>query len=167
MPSRRISEELNTGIYFLTMTVYRWYYLFDRHNRWELLAHSIRFCQKNKGLKLHAYVFMLNHIHLIVASDDVAGFVRDFKKFTSKQFKINLEQTEPQVLSLFIDSKGHYQFWMNTNAPKKIEQGEFYRQKIEYIHNNPVRKNYVVKPEHWLWSSASPNSPLVVTKLET
>ncbi|MEN8215380.1 MAG: hypothetical protein ABFS56_03190 [Pseudomonadota bacterium] len=60
---------------------------------------SIRFCQENKGLKLHAYVFMLNHIHFIVASNDVAGFVRDgFKKFTSKQFRLNLERTEPQVV---------------------------------------------------------------------
>ncbi len=167
MPSKRIPIELNTGIYFLTMTVNRWYYLFDRYNRWEILADSVSFCQKNKGLTLHAYVFMLNHIHLIVASNDIAGFVRDFKKFTSKQIKINLERTEPKVLSLFIDKQGHYQFWINTNAPKKIEHENFYLQKIEYIHNNPVRKNYVIKPEHWLWSSANPMSKLAVVKLET
>jgi putative transposase len=166
MPSRRISKKLNAGIYFLTMTIHRWYYLFDRHNRWKILADSIHYCQQNKELTLHAYVFMLNHIHLIVASKDVAGFVRDFKKFTSKQLKSNIEQTEPSVLSLFLDNEGHYQFWMNTNAPKKIENGPFLLQKIEYIHNNPVRKSYVAKPEHWLWSSANPNSPLEVTKLE-
>jgi REP element-mobilizing transposase RayT len=166
MPSKRITKELNTGIYFLTMTIHRWYYLFDRHNRWNILADSIRFCQENKGLTLHAYVFMLNHIHLIVASNDVAGFVRDFKKFTSKKIKVNIEQTEPQVLSLFIDNQGHYQFWINTNAPKKIENRNFYWQKIEYIHNNPVRKGYVLKPEHWLWSSANPNSSLIIVKLE-
>ena len=166
MPSKRITKELNTGIYFLTMTIHRWYYLFDRHNRWNILADSIRFCQENKGLTLHAYVFMLNHIHLIVASNNVAGFVCDFKKFTSKKIKVNLEQTEPQVLSLFIDNQGHYQFWINTNAPKKIENRNFYWQKIEYIHNNPVRKGYVLKPEHWLWSSANPNSSLIIVKLE-
>jgi hypothetical protein len=46
---------------------------------------------------------MLNHIHLIVASKEVAGLVRDFKKFTSKQLKSHIEQTEPSVLSLFLD----------------------------------------------------------------
>ena len=117
------------------MTVHRWYYLFDRHSRWEIIADSIRFCQKNKGLTLHAYVFMLNHIHLIVASEDIAGFVRDFKKFTSKQFRANIERTEPRVLTLFVDNKGHYQFWTDTNAPKKIENRDFYLQKLEYILN--------------------------------
>ena len=91
MPSRRISKQLNAGIYFLTMTIHRWYYLFDRHNRWKILADSIRYCQQNKELTLHAYVFMLNHIHLIVASKEVAGLVSDFKKFTSKQLKSNIE----------------------------------------------------------------------------
>ena len=54
MPSRRISKQLNAGIYFLTMTIHRWYYLFDRHNRWKILADSIRYCQQNKELTLHA-----------------------------------------------------------------------------------------------------------------
>jgi len=65
---------------------------------------------------------MLNHIHLIVASDDVAGFVRDFKKFTSKQIRANLERTEPQVLSLFIDKQGHYQFWSKLTATKNLDK---------------------------------------------
>jgi putative transposase len=117
-------------------------YLFDRYNRWGILADSIRFCQEHKGLTLHAYVFMLNHIHLIVFSN-AAGFVHDFKKFTSKQLKVNIECTEPEVLSLFLDNTSNYQFWINTNAPQKIETHNFYRNKIEYIHTNPVRKGYV------------------------
>jgi len=28
-------------------------------------------------------------------------------------------------------------------------------QKIEYIHNNPVRRGYVDEPQHWRYSSAS------------
>jgi len=66
MPSRRVPVDLNAGTYFLTLTVQRWYYLFDRHNRWPILADSIRYCREHKGLELNGYVFMLNHIHLIV-----------------------------------------------------------------------------------------------------
>jgi putative transposase len=36
MPSRHVTSELNTGTYYLTLTVQRWYYLFDRHNRWHI-----------------------------------------------------------------------------------------------------------------------------------
>jgi REP element-mobilizing transposase RayT len=164
MPSRRVAAKLNAGTYYLTLTVQRWYYLFDRHNRWRILADSIRYCQENKGLELNGYVFMLNHIHLIATSADMAGFLRDFKRYTSAQFKTNLETTEPNLLKLFIDAEGRYGFWMETNAPKKIENPAFYRQKLNYIHENPVRKGYVSRPEHWCWSSANPASPLL-TKL--
>jgi hypothetical protein len=28
------------------------------------------------------------------------------------------------------------------------------RQKLDYIHHNPVKRGYVDLPEHWRWSSA-------------
>jgi len=167
VPSRRIAAELNAGTYYLTLTVQRWYYLFDRYNRWQIMADSIRYCQDNKGLELNGYVFMLNPIHLIVTSPDMAGFLRDFKRFTTAKFKTNLEIAEPSVLKLFVDAQGSYRFWMETNAPKKIENPAFYLQKLNYIHENPVRKGYVYRPEYWLWSSANPASPLFTTLLAT
>jgi len=102
--------------------------------------------------------FYAESIHLIVASEDVAGFVRDFKKFTSKQLRADIEQNESHVMSLFVDNGGKYHFWASTNAPKKVESRNFYLQKVKYIHNNPVRKGYVLKPEYWLWSSANPEA---------
>ncbi len=41
MPSRRVAAELNTGTYYLTLTVQRWYYLFDRYNRWQIMSDSL------------------------------------------------------------------------------------------------------------------------------
>ncbi len=73
--SQRIAAELNTGTYNLILTVQRWYYLFDRHNRRQIMSDSLHYCQDNKGLELNGYVFMLNPIHPIVTSQDV----RDFK----------------------------------------------------------------------------------------
>jgi putative transposase len=162
MPSRRVSAHLNAGTYYLTLTVQRWYYLFDRYNRWQILADSFRYCQEHKGLELNGYVFMLNHIHFIATSPDMAGFLRDFKRFTSVQLKTNLEKTEPSVLRLFVNEEGKYRFWSETNAPKKIENHGFYLQKLNYIHENPVRKGYVARCEHWIWSSANPASSLLV-----
>ena len=43
MPSIRISKEFASGIYYLTFTIKNWYYLFDRHNRFEILADSIQY----------------------------------------------------------------------------------------------------------------------------
>ena len=155
MPSIRISKENNSGIYFLTFTIKNWYYIFDRYYRWNILSDSLKYCQKNKGLKLYGFVFMLNHIHLIVYSDDVSGFIRDFKRFTSGELRKNIQNTEPSILKIFLNKNNTYEFWQKTNMPKFIETESFFKNKLEYIHNNPVRKNYVVMPEYWYWSSAN------------
>ena len=154
MPSVRIKRELNQGIYFLTFTVKRWYYLFDRYNRWEILLNSLRYCQAQKGLKIYSWVFMLNHIHLIIGGDDVAGIVRDFKKHTSKELKKNILVAEANILKLF-EEEGKYQFWQSGNMPERIESEKFYWQKVNYIEQNPVKKRYVEAPENWIYSSAN------------
>ncbi|MDD5043474.1 MAG: hypothetical protein PHD51_02260 [Patescibacteria group bacterium] len=159
MPSPRISKELKNKIHFLTFTVKRWYYLFDRYDRWNILLNSLQYCQNNKSLKIYAWVFMLNHIHLIAENSDLAGFTRDFKTFTSKELKKNLSETEPRVLELFKENDT-YQFWQPKNWPELIENEKFYLQKVNYIEQNPVRKQYVKRPEDWIWSSANPENLL-------
>jgi putative transposase len=154
MPSKKISEENNTAPHFLTLTVKNWYYLFDRHNRWDILLDSLCYCQKQKELKIFHWVFMLNHVHLIVQSDNLSGFLCDFKKFTSKRLKENIIATEPNVLELFLDEEGNYSFWQKTNMPIALETEKVFHQKANYIEHNPVRKGYVDEPEHWKYSSA-------------
>jgi REP element-mobilizing transposase RayT len=165
MPSVKIHKEFNAGVHFLTFSVKNLYYFFDRHYRWNILADSLKYCQKEKQLKIHAFVFMLNHIHLIINSPDVSGFVCDFKKFTSKEFHRNIESTEPNVLKLFLDTDGKYEFWEKTNMPKIIETEKFYLQKENYIHDNPIKKNYVTEPEHWYWSSANPRCEIKIDEI--
>jgi putative transposase len=154
MPSVRITKELKDKIYFVTFTVHNWYYLFDRHHRFEILEDSFVFCQKNKGLKIFAFVFMLNHIHFIGTAPDMIAVIRDMKTFLAKELKENIAETERNLLKLF-EKDGEYHFWKETNFPKIIESEAFLRQKIEYIESNPVRKQYALYPEDWRWSSAS------------
>ena len=150
-------------MYFLTFTVKNWYYLFDRNNRFEILSNTLKFFQKHKGLKIYGYIFMLNHIHLIIQSNDVISFVRDFKRWTSKELKNDLVKYEPEVLKLFMDKNiGTYNFWQDTNKPEIIESEKFFIQKLKYILDNPVKKNYVERPEYWKWSSANKNSKIKV-----
>jgi REP element-mobilizing transposase RayT len=165
MPSIRIPKDAALGFYFLTFTVRNWYYIFDRHNRFDILASALRHCKDKKGLGLHAYVIMLNHMHIVVSSRDTIGFVRDFKSHTSKVLLRNITATEPDVLKLFEVEGGGYELWARTNMPKAIENERYLLEKVEYVHNNPVRKGYVVRPEHWVWSSANPSSEVPVDPL--
>ena len=47
-----------------------------------------------------------------------------------------------------------YQFWQEGIHPELIQNEEMMRQKVDYIHNNPVSRGYVDKPKHWWYSSA-------------
>jgi len=47
-----------------------------------------------------------------------------------------------------------YQFWQQGSHPQMIQSDAMMRQKIEYMHYNPVRRGYVDLPEQWRYSSA-------------
>ena len=47
-----------------------------------------------------------------------------------------------------------FKFWQDGNHVETIHSYEFYRQKLNYIHQNPVRQAIVESPEHYLYSSA-------------
>ncbi len=155
MTTLRIKKSEKDALYFCTLTVHKWYYVFDRHNRFEMLEKNLKYCQKHKGLSIFAYVFMLNHIHIIASAPDLIGVLRDFKSFTSKEFSKNICAFEPHILKLFETEKG-FRFWQPGNEPKIIETEKFLQQKYDYILENPVKTGYVRFPEHWKWSSANP-----------
>lgn len=97
---------------------------------------------------------MLNHLHFIGTAPDLGSVIRDMKGFLSKEIKKNIIATEPNILKIF-EIDGKYTFWGKTNYPKLIENEKFFKQKVEYIQYNPVRKQYVLYPDNWRWSSAS------------
>jgi len=47
-----------------------------------------------------------------------------------------------------------YQFWQEGVHPELIQGEEMMRQKVEYIHQNPVKRGYVDEATHWRYSSA-------------
>ncbi len=48
-----------------------------------------------------------------------------------------------------------YQFWQHTNHPIELYSSDIIIQKINYVHNNPVKCGFVADPEHYLYSSAN------------
>ncbi|MET3540697.1 REP element-mobilizing transposase RayT [Pontibacter aydingkolensis] len=69
------------GLYFLTMTVVDWVNIFTRPVYKHIIVDALRFCQENKGLRLHAWVLMSNHLHLIASTAEdknLSDILRDF-----------------------------------------------------------------------------------------
>ena len=74
--------------YFLTCTVIRWIDVFTSKRYKDITVDSLNYCIQHKGLELYAWVIMSNHIHLVAKVNPplgMSGFLRDFKKFTSKK----------------------------------------------------------------------------------
>ncbi len=46
------------------------------------------------------------------------------------------------------------QFWQQHNKPIELWSGKVIKQKMEYIHKNPVVQGFVIDPVDWKYSSA-------------
>ena len=75
-------------IHFITFAVVMWIDVFSRQHYRDIVVDSLRYCQKNKGLLLYAWVIMSNHVHFIISAQQgtkLSNILRDFKKHTSVQ----------------------------------------------------------------------------------
>jgi REP element-mobilizing transposase RayT len=162
----RISEG---NIYFLTMTVVDWVDIFTRPAYKLEIVRSLKYCQQYKGLEIFAWCLMSNHLHIIAAAKEgqentLSDILRDFKKFTSKEMiRLIMEENESRrkwLLDRFEfagrnDRKiKNYKFWQDGNEAKEIHTNAFLQQKIDYIHDNPVRQMLVREPQDFIFSSA-------------
>jgi putative transposase len=153
--------------YFTTLTVVEWVDLFVRDNYKQLIADSLNYCVKEKGLEIFAYVIMTNHIHLISRAKfaNLSDIHRDFKKYTSnkliEEIQNGLESRKDWMLEIFRSAAAKhernkkFQVWIQDNHAEEVYSAKFTLSKIKYIHNNPVEEGIVQFPEQYLYSSAS------------
>ena len=110
---------------------------------------------------------MSNHIHLIVSAQEgyqLSAIFRDFKSFTAKEFlkEINTgkESRKDWLLHQFQYFAGKHKrsqkhmIWQHDNHPILLWSAKVIKQKVNYIHLNPVRAGLVGNPSDWLYSSA-------------
>lgn len=147
-------------------TVY-WIDVFTRQDYFDVIAESITYCRLNKGMKLFAYCIMPSHIHFIFRSsiDKPMELLRDFKKHTSKtiieSIKNNPQESRKEWLLWMFEKAGKergnvqlYQFWQHHNHPIELWSEKVIKQKIDYIHHNPVKEGFVSNAIDWKYSSA-------------
>lgn len=153
--------------YFLTFQVVGWADVFSRKVYRDVILENLTYCRQEKGLYLFGYVIMSNHMHLLVQQKDgkLSGWVRDFKKFTSKTLlKMVLEnpqESRKEWLKMIFtyhaksnQRSGELQFWTHENHAIELYRTEMIESRMNYIHENPVRAGLVESPEEYLYSSA-------------
>ncbi|MEO6254504.1 MAG: transposase [Ferruginibacter sp.] len=117
--------------HFITFSVVEWIDALTRNEYKEIMVDSLSYCIKEKGLALHAWVIMSNHVHLIMSAGRdfmISHILCDLKKYTSKQiFRAIVENPKESrkewMTYMFkragrrnIDNKD-FQFWQQDNHP--------------------------------------------------
>lgn len=133
----------------------------------EIFINSLKYCQENKGLKLHAWVIMTNHVHLIISSNTnkIEHIVRDLKKYSSKQIVAAIQENPSEsrkewMLNLFNyagknnNNNTNFQFWKQDYHPIELDTATKAKDRLDYLHENPVRSGLVWEPWHYKYSSA-------------
>ena len=144
---------------FYTATIYEWKQLLLQDQYKEIIIESLKFLVADKRIELNGFVIMSNHIHLIWQA--LPGFTPEdnqasFMKYTAQQMKKMLTIDDPVFLEEFKVNKYDrtYQIWKREPLGTELFTPSVLLQKLEYIHNNPVRAGLCTYPEEYHYSSA-------------
>ena len=144
----RLKHYDNTGTArFITFNCYRNEPSLVDDNAKAILARFIDQTRQKYGLRLLGYVFMPEHVHLVIHPVDgtpVGKVIREIKSLSAREwFRLN-EPPAQDVTRVF---------WQKRCYDHNCRTAEVVREKIDYCHANPVRRGLVDEPAEWKWSS--------------
>ena len=93
-----------TDLYFTTATVKNWKHLLHPDKYKTIITDSLRYLAKEQTVRIHAFVIMPNHFHLIwqmIADQSLSKVQLRFMKYFAQQIKFDLLENHPKVLEQF------------------------------------------------------------------
>lgn len=155
------------AVYFLTLTVTDWIDVYSRPEYKTIILDGLTYCRQNKGLKLYAWCLMSNHMHLVCQTIHpfrMSDFLRDFKQYTAKRTLATIQEIPEsrkewmlyrfEYAGKYDNRITQYRFWQDTNHPVCLYDDTMLNKRIEYTHQNPVKRMIVEREENYLFSSA-------------
>ena len=148
--------------HFVTTTLVDWVDVFTRKSYRDVVVDCLDFCIREKAMVLYGYVIRSNHIQMVVQSGDgdLSGLLRDLKKFTAtkiiEKIKSDPESRREWMLDSFQKSCEHlkkeqkHKVWQGGYHAEIVESNWFIKQKVDYIHHNPVKDKIVTLPEGFI-----------------
>lgn len=135
-------------LYFVTASVCGWRHLFAEPKCSQIILDSLVWLQKARRILLFALVVIPSHLHLILKPEGttISAILRDFGSYTAHVIVQELRNDGRHDLLLFFheqrrDVRHEHSIWQDIQA-KNIFSPGFLAQKMEYIHSNPVSKEW-------------------------
>jgi REP element-mobilizing transposase RayT len=137
-----------THLHFTTASIIGWKHLFITGDYAMIPLNSLAWLQQQKRILLFAYVIMPSHLHAILKPENfpIGEILQQFGSFTAHEILKKLrEQNRMKLLHEFEkgnrDKRHEHSIWQDIQA-KNIYSMDFLQQKPEYIHQNPVSKDW-------------------------
>jgi REP element-mobilizing transposase RayT len=147
--------------HFVTGTAVAWLPIFTTAARCDILVQAFEYCRQQKALKIHAWVILDTHFHAIMSAPDLARVLADLKRHTARRIIERLETERCDWLLCQLreqrapqKSESEHQVWQEGSHPQVIKTDAMMLQKLEYLHDKPVKRGLVASPKHWRYSSA-------------
>jgi putative transposase len=149
-------------VHELTFSCYRRFAFLKAERTCEWLADSINKARIRHDFCLWAYVFMPEHVHLLIVPKtpkyDMEKILKSIKQPVGQRAVAYLRQQAPQWLPRIKVKYGKrvkYRFWQPGGGfDRNALEPEIILAMVEYVHANPVRRRLVEIAKDWRWSSA-------------
>jgi len=159
---RRPAVNMPGDAHELTFSCYRGYQFLNADRTCQWLADSLNEARTALDFALWAYVFMPEHVHLMIWPRrpvyGVSIILAAIKESVSRQAIKHMCQHAPHWLPRITVQHGkrsRRHFWqIGGGFDRSTAELRAILAMIEYIHANPVRRGLVTRPEEWKWSSA-------------
>ena len=154
------SNEPNT-FHYVTLVTYNRVPVFRSERACEIVVKTLAEVRQRYPYKLIGYVVMPDHVHAIVNRqvDTISDWLRHVRGNSARKILSWLREDRHSMslkkLELTIPQKRHHTHAVWQKDPSVIDlwSPKFVRQKLNYLHMNPVRAGLCEHPGHWKWSS--------------
>ncbi|MCH7879630.1 MAG: transposase [candidate division Zixibacteria bacterium] len=160
MPKLRHYDHLGTAR-FVTVSCRHRRQLLTDPERIRILLEELDNSRRKHGLLIYGYVVMPEHFHLVCLPPDdlkLGAVIGEIKSKTARRiFKMIRESGShiPQALNIVKDGLLRPAFWQPRCYDHNCRTTDTTLEKINYCHNNPVKRGLASTPEDWPWSSAA------------
>ena len=141
MKTIRKSYTETNRIYFFTATIHKWFPLLNYRENKELIIDYLKELSARDLIRVYAFVIMPNHVHFIWEQKNKNGKETaqgSFLKYTAHEFLKKLKQNgESEKYQVNASNKKH-EIWQRDSLSVEIYTRDVARQKLDYIHFNPV-----------------------------
>jgi putative transposase len=150
----------NDDLHFITFSCYQRLPLLSTTGARDLFVQELARVRAEYGFKLVGYVVMLNHVHLLM-SEPVKGtpstVMQMLKQRVSRKMRSYSKSRTSAQLAFRLNEDGQEAkaFWQERFYDFNVCRSGKVKEKLNYMHANPVIRGLVQHPKDWPWSSWS------------